>query len=98
MQARTLSRNRLAKAIEASQGPRVGPQSQAKERVKKTMENAKGSPKVSKGTIQVSKGSGNGKTLKTGMSDLENLKSETSSEKSGIGLDGTDLYHELIFT
>ena len=48
MQARTLARNRLAKAIKASHGPRVSPQSQVKERVKKTMENRKGSPKEPK--------------------------------------------------
>ena len=44
MQARTLASNRLAKAIRASHGPRVSPQSQAKERVKRTMENPKESP------------------------------------------------------
>ena len=36
MQARTLASNRLAKAIKSSHGPRVSPQSQAKERVKRT--------------------------------------------------------------
>ena len=44
MQARTLASTRLAKAIRASHGPRVSPQSQAKERVKRTMENPKESP------------------------------------------------------
>ena len=38
MQARTLASKRLAKAIKASHGPRVSPQSQAEEKVKKTME------------------------------------------------------------
>ena len=76
--------NRLAKAIKASHGPRVSTQSQAKERVNRAMENPKGSPKgKSKGTegaIQVSRGSGNCRTLKTGISDLENLKPETILE------------------
>ena len=45
MQARTPASNRLAKAIRASHGPRVSLQSQAKERVKRTMENPKDSPK-----------------------------------------------------
>ena len=93
MQARTLASTRQAKAIKASHGPRVSPQSQAKETVKKTMEKSKGKSKGTKGAIQVSKGSGNGKTLKMGISDLENLKSETSSENSGISSDGTGLYH-----
>ena len=48
MQARTLASKRQANAIKASHGPRVSPQSQAKERVKRTMENAKGSPKEPK--------------------------------------------------
>ena len=43
--------------------------------------------------IQVTKGSGNGKTLKTGTSSLKNLKSETSSEIQESGSDGTGLYH-----
>ena len=45
MHAKKLTRNRQAKAIKASHGPRVSPQSQEKERVKRTMENPKGSPK-----------------------------------------------------
>ena len=45
MQARTPASNRLAKAIRASHGPRVSLQSQAKERVKRTMDNPKDSPK-----------------------------------------------------
>ena len=45
MQARTLASKRLAKAIRASNGPRVGLQSQAKERAKKTKENPKDCPK-----------------------------------------------------
>ena len=55
MQARTLSSNRLAKAIKASHGTRVSPQSQAKERVKKTIENPKGSPKEPKVRSKVPK-------------------------------------------
>ena len=41
MQARTQAINRLAKAIRASRGPRVSLQSQAKERVKRTVKNPK---------------------------------------------------------
>ena len=46
MQARTPASNRLANANRASHGPRVSLHSQAKERVKKAMENPKDSPKV----------------------------------------------------
>ena len=45
MQARTLARNRLAKANRASHGPGVSLHSQAKEKVKRTRENPK-DPKV----------------------------------------------------
>ena len=76
-QARMMASNRRAKAIKASHGPRVRPQSQAEERVKRNGK-SKGNFKGTEGAIQVSKGSGNGKTLKTGISTLENLKSETS--------------------
>ena len=48
MQARTQARNCRAKAMMASHGPRVNPQSQAEEKVKKTMDNTKGSPKEPK--------------------------------------------------
>ena len=48
MHTKTQAGNRMAKAIEANHGPRVSPQSQAKERVKRTMENPKGSPKEPK--------------------------------------------------
>ena len=47
MQARTLASNRQAKAIKASHGPRVSPESQAMERAKK-MENPKRSLKERK--------------------------------------------------
>ena len=47
MQARTPASNRQAKATRASHGPRVSFQSQAEEKVKKTMENPK-DPKVPK--------------------------------------------------
>ena len=73
MQTRTPASNRLAKAIRASHGPSVSPQSQAKARVKRTVEKITGQSKGSKG-------SGKGKTLKTGISGLENLKTETGSE------------------
>ena len=39
MQARTQSRNRQFKTIRASHGPRVSPQAQTKEKVKRTMGN-----------------------------------------------------------
>ena len=80
MQARTLASTRQAKAIKASHDPRVSPQSQAKDRSKENNGKPKGKFKGTKGAVQVSKGSCNGKTLKTGFSDHENLKSETSSE------------------
>ena len=51
MQARTPASNRLAKAIRTSHCSRVSPQSQAKERVKRTMDNPKDiskDPKVPK--------------------------------------------------
>ena len=41
MHARALASNRMAKANRASHGPRVSPHTQAKVRVKKTMENPK---------------------------------------------------------
>ena len=75
MQARTPASNRLAKANRASHDQRV----KAKERVKRTRENPKDSPKDPKMPNK-------GKTSKTGISSLENLKSETSSN-------GTCLYH-----
>ena len=40
--------NRQAKAIKASHGPRVSLRSQTKERIKRTIENPKGSPKEAK--------------------------------------------------
>ena len=52
------------------------------------------------GAIQVSKGSGNGKTLKTGISDLENWKSETSPanlesvQMGQVCITETSLIHE----
>ena len=79
MQATTPASNRLAKAITASHGPRINPQSQAKERVKRTIGKFEGQYKGSKGS-KGAKGSGKGKTSKTGISGLENLKSETSME------------------
>ena len=55
VQARTLASNRQAKTIKASHGPRVSPQSQAMERVKKTMDNFEGKSQGTEGAIQVSK-------------------------------------------
>ena len=72
MHARVQASNRLARANRASHGPRV----RAKERAKRTRENAKTNlkePKVPKGRTRV-------KTSKTGRTSLENPKSETSSE------------------
>ena len=68
MHALAQASNRMAKAIGASHGSRVSLQSQAKERVRRTVENPKDSPKDPK----VAKGSGKGKTSKTGISGLEN--------------------------
>ena len=70
MQGRTLASNRQANAIKASHGPRVSPQSQAKKRVKRTMENPKGSPKEPQGAIQVSRSSGNVSSDGTGFVSL----------------------------
>ena len=80
MQARTLASNRRTKAIKASHGPRVSPQITGKGKGKENNGKSKWKSKVTQGTTQVSKGSGNGTTLKTGISSLENLESETSSE------------------
>ena len=46
----------------------------------KTVENFKWESNGTEGAIQVSKGSGNDETSKKGISDLENLRAETSSE------------------
>ena len=72
MHAKATASNHLAKANRASHGPRV----RAKERLKRVREHPKENPKVPKGA----KGSYKGKTSKTGLSCLENPKSETSSE------------------
>ena len=64
------------------------------------MENPNRKSTGTKGAIHVSKGSGNGKTLKTDISDLENLKSETSWENQESVLLGqvciteTSMIHE----
>ena len=52
MQARTLASNRQEKAIKASRGPRVTPQSKAE--VKTTMEKFQGKSKGTEGAMQVS--------------------------------------------
>ena len=69
VQARLLASNRQAMTVKAS--PWSNHENNGK---------SKGKSKGTKGEVQVSKGSGNGKTLKMGIPDLENLKSETSSE------------------
>ena len=74
MQARTPAINRLAKAIRASHGARVSLQSQAKERVKENNGRSKGHFKGSKRCQRIRQ------RQNTGISGLENLKSETSSE------------------
>ena len=76
MQAGTPASNRLAKANRASHSPRVSPRTQAKVIVKKIRENPKENPKEP----MVSKAHARVKTSKTGISGLENLKSETSSD------------------
>ena len=61
---------------------------------------SKGKSKGTECAIQVSKGSGTGKTLKTGLSDHENMKSDTSSgtqESVWMGqvcITGTSWIHE----
>ena len=103
MQARTQARNCLAKAIKASHashGPRVSPQSQVEEKVKKTMENPKGSPKEPKVRSKFPKAQATRKTLTTGISDLENLKSEASPKNQEsvqmgqVCITETSLIHE----
>ena len=87
---------RQSEQVMVHHGPRVSPHSQAKAIVKRTKGNSKG---LSKGTKNENKGSKGaegsckGKTLETGISGLENLNSETGSEKSGTSANGTGLYH-----
>ena len=97
MQVRTLASTRQAKAIKASRGPRVSPQSQAKEKGKENSGKSTGKSKGTKGAVHVSKGSGNGETLKTGISSLENLKSETSSENHDSVQLGQVCYTETLW-
>ena len=72
LHARAQASNRLARANRASHGPRV----RAKKREKITREKSQG---ISKGT-KGAKGSYKGKTSKTGLSSIENSKSEISSD------------------
>ena len=66
LQARTQASNCLAKAIKASHGPSVSPQSQAEEKVKKTLENpTEGSFGQAKVRFQGSKSSEHTTTLWT---------------------------------
>ena len=69
-------RERASHTIKASHGPRV----RSEERAKKNNGKPKWKSNRTDGAIQVSKGSGNVETSKTGISDLENLRAETSSE------------------
>ena len=81
MQARTLARNRLAKANQSKSWSKSKSSITGKGKGKENNGKSKGQSKGTKGAIQVSTGSGNGKTLmKTGISSLEILKPETSSE------------------
>ena len=68
-----------------SSGKRQTEQVMAKERVTKTRRKSKGKSKGTKGAIQGAKGSHKGKTSKTGLSGLENSKSETSSVTQETG-------------
>ena len=80
MQAKTVASKRQAKAIKARHGPRVCPQT-GKGKAKENPGKSTGRFFwTGEGAIQVSKGSGNGKTLLTGISHIENLKSESSPE------------------
>ena len=72
MHARAQANNRLAKTNRASHDPRE----RAKERVKRTRENRKENPKEPK----VPKARTRATHRKTGLSGLENSKSEASSE------------------
>ena len=70
--AKALASNRPARANRTSHGPRV-----------RAMEKSKENKAISKGTskgTKSAKGSHKGKTSKTGLSGLENSKTETSSE------------------
>ena len=83
MHAKAQASNRMAKANGVSHGPRVSPHPQAKARVKKTRIQRKS--KGTKSSNQGVKGSHKGKTSKTGVSGLENSKSEASSETQESG-------------
>ena len=83
MQARTRASNRLAKANSVSNGPRV----EAKERVKKTRENPKDSPKDPK----VPEAHANIKNI--GISGLEKHEISNKLGNSGISANGTCLCH-----
>ena len=74
MHARAQASNRLAKANRACHGPRV----RAKAGVLRTRENPRGKSKGTKSANQGAKGFHKGKTWETGLSGLENSKSETS--------------------
>ena len=80
MQARTRASKRLAKGNHIKSWSKNEPSITGKGKKKENSEKPKGKSKETKGAIQGSKGSGNGKTSKTGISGLENLKSETSSK------------------
>ena len=79
LQATTMASKRLSKAVRASHGPRVSLPSQAKES-KKNQGKFTGLSKVRRKGSKGAKGSCQGKASKTGISGLENLKSEICSE------------------
>ena len=72
--------NRMAKANRASHGPRVSFHTQAKAKVRKTVENPKKNPKEPKVPTKVPKAYTKAKHRKAGLSGLENSKSDASSD------------------
>ena len=81
MHAKAQASNRMAKANRASHGPRVSPHSQAKARVEKIQRKSKGTKNANQGVKGVHKS----RTSKTGLSGLENSKSEAGSETQESG-------------
>ena len=80
MHARAQASNRTAKAIKASHGPKVSPQSPAEEKVKRTKENPKESPKEPKVRTEVPKVYTRAKHRKLVSHFLKTRNSETSSD------------------
>ena len=76
MHAKAQASNRMTKANRARHGPRVSLHSQAKGKSKENKEKSKGIFKGNNSANQGAKGSHKDKTSKTGLSGLENSKSE----------------------